>query len=249
MSEEIDKNRIEYYADCVRESLLKSPKLENLKDPLYKVNEIDDKIILIRFPSSNDKLSGFSTQIDEYKCIYINSAHTLGRQNNSFWHEYYHSINDIRNEMCVNYEDYDSVEEREADYFASCILLPEIKVKDYIIRQNKPIQKLSLIDLIIMQYEFRVSLQLLLFRMNELYRTTYFLKFLKVSSLKMRKDYETHVSKLGMNLDLISSTNDFCIPSNFFMNMHSNLANNRISLGKTQEIMNFIDEKGVVCKW
>lgn len=249
MSDVVDKERISYFAERITEILLENPKLENLFDPLYKVSQIDEKIILIRFPSSDDKLSGFSTVIDGYKCVYINSAHTLGRQNYSFWHEYYHSINDMREEMCVNYDDYDTIEEKEANYFASCMLLPKQKIKDYIICKNKPIQRLCLEDLILMQYEFRVSLQLLIFRMDELYDDGYFKRFLKFSSVPMREEYEKHVLSLGLELDLISPTNDFCIPNRYFMDMHSNLKSNKIGVEKTKEIMDFIDEKGVVCRW
>lgn len=244
-----EKEKFEAFAKYATAHLIRDTGLENLKDPLYKVSDIKSSILLIRFPSKNDKLSGFSLKIDKYDCMYINSNHTLGRQYCSFWHEYYHIINDMRDELMINVEDYDSKEEKEANQFAYCILLPKNKVKNYIIQLRKAYDKMNIFDLIKMQYEFRVSLQNLIYRLNEIYDTKLFFKFKNLTSIENRREYERKVLDLGLDLDLISPTKDFCVPNKFFKDLHSNLANNRISVDKVQKIMHIIEEKGVEGKW
>lgn len=244
-----EKESFEAYANLATEQLIQNSGLKNLKDPLYKVNDINNLIILIRFPAKNDNLSGFSLKIDKYSCIYINSNHTLGRQYCSFWHEFYHIINDIRDELMINCENYDSKEEKEANQFAYCILLPRNKVRNYIISLRKQYDNMDLTDLIKMQYEFRVSLQILIYRLNEIYATKFFFKFKRMTLIENREEYELAVLNLGLDLDLISPTRDFCVPSKFFKDLHSNLSNNRINIDKVREIMNVIDERGVEGKW
>ena len=69
-----------------------------------------------------------------------------------------------------------------------------------------------------------------------------------INAVKNRIKYEEEVLRLGFDLQLISPTNDFCVPSLFINNLRENIISNRISLEKGNKIVEFLDEKGADIK-
>lgn len=239
------KEKIEKYAKNIKKKLRDEFKITDFRDP-FKVISLLDNYIIIRF--KNDKeIQGFTLKKGEYRCIYINSADVLGRQYYSCWHEFYHSIDDI-NELRVSKKGDKSPAEEEAEYFAGCMILDREEL-DYYIRKKwgseKKLDEEALVDI---QYNFQVSFSALKTRLAEIYNNKSFYKY-NINSRENREKYESLVKKMGFTLDLISKTNDFCIPSSFIANLKSNIVSKRISLEKANKIIDFLSENEVDTKW
>lgn len=243
MLDKSKKETLEYIAKITRENLNL-----NVGCDAFRVISNLEKYIIIRFPSSVDELSGFSLKKGKYRCIYINSSHVLGRQYFSCWHEYYHCINDLK-EMKISYYGDSDKEEKEADYFASCMLMPKEEIENYIIINRKDIKEYNEDDLIKMQYKFRVSFQALLFRLKDIYECPGILKYLYLSNLKNKDIYLERIKKNGFGIDMVLPTNDSCVGKSFFKDLESNLIKNRINLFKVEQIMNIVKDEEIKGEW
>lgn len=244
-----DKNRIEHWAEMLQESILENPNLCDLKDPLGKVSQIDPEIILIRFPG-NASVSGFSYNIGSNKCIYINSAITLGRQYCTFWHEIYHDINDQREMKEKTIADYEEVEEEEAKYFSYCMVLPQNDLKNQIVHLCKGLNEITIEDLIKLQYAMRVSMQALLYRITELYENDILIrKFMHYTFPNKQEEFKEKIKLCGYSLDLVEPTNDFCLPQSFFVNVCRNIESGKLSCEKAEELMNLLSTKEAKWLW
>jgi Zn-dependent peptidase ImmA (M78 family) len=217
----------------------------DLKDPIEKVNSINPNIVLIRFPLDTT-ISGFYANIDDTACIYINSSYTLGHQYTTFWHEYYHSIDDYTKDH-ISFEENHFVED-SASYFSYCMLLPENEVRNTISHLGIDYHHMDIQDIINVQYTFRVSLQALLYRLKEIYGD-HFSKFFIYSQKKNHELYKTMVKQYNFPIELIEPTNDFCMPKKFLKNIYYNLQNNLIGENKALAILKFIKTEGVCFKW
>lgn len=74
-------------------------------------------------------LSGFYMKKAGYPFIFINSSHTLGRQNFSLLHEVYHHI--MNHQNGISDFNSNSLEEREAEIFAGLVLLPDKEIEKW----------------------------------------------------------------------------------------------------------------------
>ena len=246
-----EKDAIEGIAELFTKDLLDKTGLNTIKDPFNKIpqlNQAIENLILIRFPSKHDMLSGFSYKVDKYKCVYINSGHSLGRQYCSFWHEIYHVIDDS-SEININYEGEDDLGEERAKYYSYCVLLPKKDITNYVIGLSKKPTSLSIEEIIKMQFYFRTSLDALVFRLVTIYNSNYFFKFREYSRIDKVEEYQNIVKGLGFGTDLIVPTNDYIVPKEFFKDVHDNLYNKRISFEKVQELLEIIEEKGIEGLW
>lgn len=243
------KIEIEKFAEIFRQDILNKKQLSDLKNPLEKVSSIDPNIILIRFPGLGNE-SGFSCNIDKYSCIYINSSMTLGRQYCTFWHEIYHCINDERNENIQCIENYDDIEEEEANEFSYNMILPREELSEKIIRLSKSFKNITIEELISIQYEMRVSMQVLLKRITDIYSdSTLENKYIKYTSTKFEKEFNSKIKECGYPLDLVRSTNDVCLPKSFYLNVLDNIKNGKISISKGEKIMSMLGTKEATWKW
>lgn len=239
------KVQIEMVAKKIKKTLKEEYNVEDFRNP-FKIISLLDNYIIIRFKNYKE-IQGFTLKKGEYRCIYINSADVLGRQYYSCWHEFYHSIDDI-NELRVSRKGDKSPAEEEAEYFAGCMLLDREELDCYIRKKWGNEKKLDEEALVDIQYKFQVSFSALKTRLAEIYNNKSFYKY-NINSPGNREKYESLVKKMGLTLDLISETNDFCIPSSFIANLQSNIISNRVSLEKANKIIDFLSENGVDTKW
>ena len=219
--------------------------ISNLLNPFEVISKLED-IIIVRFPA-NDKLSGFTMKKGDYKCIYVNSSHILCRQYSTCWHEFYHAINDVE-DICIDDNNKEDIEDREAQYFASCIMMPEQEVKNFIIKNNKKFKELDLEFLIQMQYHFGVSLSSLFSKLSEL-NIGNFYKYKYITDIDNIDVYNNLIENLGFKLDLVKATNDYVVDKSFFEDLYKNIINKKISFGKGKELGKFIESKGVKGGW
>lgn len=242
LSEE-KKEEIKLIAIEVAREFEEKYKVDNLVNAYNAISKLED-IIIVRFPA-NDKLSGFTLKKGDYKCIYVNSAHILCRQYSTCWHEFYHAINDVED---IDIDDKEKVEDKEAQYFASCIMMPDQKLKDFIIRNNKKFTELDLDFLIKMQFHFGVSLSSLLSKLSELDIGNYY-KYKYITAMDKIQEYNNLIEKLGYKLDLVRPTNDYIVDKSFFEDIYKNIINEKISFEKGRQLGKFIEDKGVKGGW
>lgn len=93
----------------------------------------DKKITLVRYPMSS-RISGMCTKENEDIVICINSKTSYGRQRFTLAHELYHVLyeEDMQRVICdMNMNGNKSESEREADQFASYLLMPYDALLEY----------------------------------------------------------------------------------------------------------------------
>lgn len=95
-----------------------------IKDTLNILSSLGYYIISAPAPNN---LSGFYMKKENYPFIFVNSTHSLGRQNFSLWHEVYHHY--IGHKNGISDFDFNTLEEREAEIFAGLILLPDKEIE------------------------------------------------------------------------------------------------------------------------
>ena len=144
---------------------------------LYNNNRVENQFevlerlgfIIVKFPSKDKKLSGFSIKKGEKNCIYINSNVSEGRQHFSLWHEYYHLIEN--DGIGVSYSDGEKYCESEcrAHLFSSIFLMPEKDIEQYLKDRRIKLPYLSYAEMIKMAYFFKVSVAALLYRLIDIY--------------------------------------------------------------------------------
>lgn len=240
-----EKNEISKAAKEIKTMLVEEYGITNFRDPFEIISKLE-KYYIIRY--NNDcNVQGFTLFKEDYRCIYINSGDTLGRQYFSCWHEFYHSIDDI-SEVNISIKGDKSLSELRAEYFASCMLLDNTEVDDYIKLKWGNETKLVEEDLIDIQYKFRVSFESLKEKLNEIYDTKKFYMY-KINSLDNIEKYKKIIHAKGLEPDLILPTNDYCLPNIFLEDIGENIKKKRISLKKANELLDFFEKKGVEVKW
>ncbi|MGD6803949.1 ImmA/IrrE family metallo-endopeptidase [Rossellomorea aquimaris] len=195
------------------------------------------------FPAHDD-LSGFHIKKGDFDCIFVNSAHSLGRQHFSAWHEVYHAYTkDYGGISLLGDIAYDEMEQK-AEFFASCILMPEDLVRSYL-RSNglQNLKYISHVDLIRMQNYFRVSYKAMLVRLTKLFPSykkdlsSRYALGLQGNEQKM----EAKTAEAGESIELIKPTNDFSLSPRFYKMLHDNLQQDRISSERAASILELIE--------
>ncbi|WP_404467053.1 ImmA/IrrE family metallo-endopeptidase [Planococcus rifietoensis] len=198
---------------------------------------------VLKFPSDSD-LSGFHLKKGNIDCIYINSGHTLGRQNFSAWHECFHAYTGEGGGLSFLGEEKYNATEMKANIFAGCIMMPEETVAEYIKRSTiNDLKYIKHIELIKMQNYFGVSYSALLVRLIELYpesSSTFKQRFALGSQKNAQKMLEK-IKEAGCLEDLAKSTNDVYVSNRLYEVMVTNLENERISTDKAQFILDLIE--------
>lgn len=135
-----------------------------LKSLLLKLN------VLTLFRPLTEGFSGMSLKIDENtKFILINSNHSLGRQHFTIAHELYHLFVQEKFEphSCkTGLFDPKNKEEYNADYFASCLLMPENGIQEIIPDDELSKKKISLQTVFKLEQYFSVSHASMLLRLK-----------------------------------------------------------------------------------
>ncbi|MDD4402880.1 MAG: ImmA/IrrE family metallo-endopeptidase [Desulfitobacteriaceae bacterium] len=148
---------------------------ENATSPIdiFALAYTIERLSIVYYPMGNN-LSGVCIKGVGNNVIAINSSMTLGRQHFSMAHELYHLYFDDNEQttVCAKTIGTGSEKEKQADQFASYLLMPPDALSDMIKRLKKSDSgKLSIHDVVRLEQYFRVSRQAILYRLvgeNEL---------------------------------------------------------------------------------
>lgn len=137
-----------------------------IKSLLLKLN------VFTMFKPMTEGLSGMSLKInDNSKFILVNSNHSIGRQHFTIAHELYHLFIQEKFEIhqCkTGLFDVKNREEFNADYFASCLLMPENGINEMLPDAELTKNKVSLQSIIKLEQYFSVSHSSMLLRLKML---------------------------------------------------------------------------------
>lgn len=204
-----------------------------LKSLLLKLN------VLTIFKPMTDSFSGMSLKInDNSRFILVNSNHSIGRQHFTIAHELYHLFIQEKFEIhqCITgLFDTKNKEEYNADYFASCLLMPENGINEMLPDVELTKNKVSLQSIIKLEQYFSVSRSSMLLR-------------LKMLGLVDEKHYEhlksykaIESSQLyGYNTSLYKAGNHNLVIGNYGEKAKILFDNEIISEGHYLELMNQI---------
>lgn len=126
-----------------------------------------DHLSIVYYPMG-EHLSGICVKNNGSNVIAINSAMTLGRQRFSMAHELYHLFFDGEKltAVCAKQIGVGSLREKEADQFASYLLMPPDALSEVINRIKKsPATKLTVKDIVKIEQQFQISRQAVLYRL------------------------------------------------------------------------------------
>ncbi len=123
----------------------------------------DKKITIVRYPLST-RVSGICTKVEDDIVICINSQASLGRQRFTLAHELYHVLyeENLSRVICeMNMGDDKTESEKEADRFASYLLMPY----DALLQYTERDKEWTLEKVIEAEQFFQISHQAMLFRL------------------------------------------------------------------------------------
>jgi Zn-dependent peptidase ImmA (M78 family) len=170
-----------------------------LKSLLLKLN------VLTLYKPLTENFSGMSLKInDNFRFILVNSNHSLGRQHFTIAHELYHLYIQATFEIhqCkTGLFDSKAKEEYNADYFASCFLMPESGIHEMIPDEELRKNKVSIQTVIKLEQYFSVSHSSMLFRLKMLglldINAFEHLKSFKATETAQKYGYDTSLYKEG----------------------------------------------------
>lgn len=189
-------------------------------------------------------ISGFYNVKAGIPCIYINTAHSLGRQNFSAWHEFYHHISGETSSISYIQDGKKDVVEEKADLFAGMILMPSNLIEEQLKKLNVYDPKYTSYDHIIkMQHYFKVSYSAIVKRLIQLYPDANLNNRFGIANKKRSQELIEKTIALGFSTALITPTNDIYLSPTFFDDLDFNLTHGRISEEKVEEVIQKINGK------
>lgn len=215
--------------------------------PINNTFDILDSLgyFVLRFPTSDDNLSGFHIKKGDYDCVYINTKHTLARQYYSAWHEVYHIITGVGSGPSFKSEFNTDEDEYKAECFASHILIPTELLKKKMLEEQMNIKTLNEYKVVKLQNYFNVSYTAMLMKLKDVFPTFNKGYLFSYASKKNQIKLINVTKNVGGNLDLIKPTNDFIVPKSFLEDVSYNYDNNRISEKKVKQLMMLLNESKV----
>lgn len=203
-------------------------------DCINLLNEILENLpeITVIFCPISKNTSGICINRNSIQIICINSIMNLGRQRFTLAHELYHLLieKELKFKICT--ENDKDTSEREANTFASFLLMPEEALKNYIELNN--IQIWNLDEIIKIEQYFQMSHEAMLIRLKKFgcinEQELQDLMNIKITNTAKQKNFSTELYKppteiqytvLGKYINLIDKLN----------------SNNIISSGKRRELL------------
>jgi len=187
-------------------SLAKDFRVENgfgKTEPIRLTSLLMKLNVITFFRDIDEKISGISIKVIEDRFILINSLMPLGRQHFTICHELYHLFFEKEFEKNVCYADPTGKRsnlEIKADLFASYLLLPQEGIEDLIPKEERAVNKISLMTLIKIEQYYSCSRGALLMALKrmKLITSTFYDNFIKdVISDARRLGYDTALYKPG----------------------------------------------------
>jgi Zn-dependent peptidase ImmA (M78 family) len=141
------------------------------KCPINTKNMLMNLKVLTIFRPIQSDFSGMAIKCNDLKFILINSKHSIGRQNYSILHEIYHLFiqKDFNTMICYSESsNKKNASDRDAELFASLILLPEEGILDKIPKQELSKNKITLPTIYEIEQYFMCSRIALLNRLKNM---------------------------------------------------------------------------------
>ncbi|MCR4441213.1 MAG: ImmA/IrrE family metallo-endopeptidase [Peptococcaceae bacterium] len=220
-------------------------------EPISDIFDLAERqeVLLLRYPSDNDKLSAFITQKKGRHVMYINSNMNLGRQIYSTAHELKHLFFD---DMTVNSvyicnpgeNDTDKEEEITADLFAAHFLMPYDGVRKVFYQKFGRPRLIHEGHVLYLQHRFKVSYAAMLYRMLQCgIITPPIYGKLKKAGLNENAQYlERITAEFGYDTALLKPTQPV-IPALLIYSLKENYEKNLVSFAKVEEVLSLWDKK------
>ena len=175
-------------------------------DPIQLNSFLLKANIITLFKPLSDKFGGMAIKADGgFNFILVNQNHSLGKQHFTIGHEFYHLFcqKNFTSQRCNTglFDKQVDQEEKKADFFAACLLMPETGIIQLIPDHEKKSKNLISTESIfrIQQY-YGLSVNAVIYRLCELEYTdkSYFEKFSsgKIGTA-LRLGYDDHLYKPG----------------------------------------------------
>lgn len=193
----------------------------------------EKKITIVKYPMS-PRISGMCTKENEDIIICINSNTSYGRQRFTLAHELYHVLyeDNMQRIICeMNINDNKSDSEKEADQFASYLLMPY----DALIQYAPDKSKWNLEKIIDTEQFFQLSHQAMLHRLV-------YDRLLSHNDADQYKNTKisTEAAKLGYNKDLYLPTDEnkkYLTTGEYIRKVENMVKDDLISEGKREELL------------
>jgi len=204
----------------------------SVKTVLRKMN------ILTLFRPLSERSYGLSLKSKAGNCfMLVNSNTTRGRQHFTIAHELYHLYYDENPtpHVCTDEQDASAVAEKNADLFASSLLMPREGVLQIVSIEESVERKIALSTIIKLEQFFSVSRQSLLFRLKAIGLLTEagLQSLLKIPVVESAKQY-------GYDTALYSKGNENLVIGDFGEKARKLYDSGKISEGHYQELINLI---------
>lgn len=195
-----------------------------------------ENVTLVKYPLG-DKISGACLKNGKSTVIAINSNMSIGRQRYTLAHELYHLFFDkgMSSTICQSKIGDGNHIEKEADQFASYLLIPQAALYEKIYElKNCDNSKLRIQDVVKLEQYFGVSRQAMLFRLQEEG------ELLMTETLEMQKDVIISAAKLGYDTSLYKPTSindNMGTYGHYIKQAEKLLESDVISIGKYEELL------------
>lgn len=230
--------------------------MEKYKDTILRVKPVADKFIRgkeLKYPLSNpfqtaadlgyfiikskapDNLSGFYIKKDKFPFIFVNTAHSLGRQNFSLWHEVYH--HHMNHDNGISDFNTKSIEEREAEIFAGCIMLPDDEV------EKLAVNKIDAEYIAQVSCRYQMSFNAVVVRFMQEQHVSYeeYMELKKLSVPENEAILNEIYEKQSLSADILHPSNNLVISSNIMNILTDNYKDGKLSKHTLNEIIGRIE--------
>ncbi len=207
---------------------------EELKFPtlLIKLN------VLTIFRPLSENFSGMAVKIANKPCILINSNQSRGRQNFTICHEFYHLFvqESFTPHRCnSNQFNQTDIEEKNADLFASMLLMPEDGILEHIPDNEFGKNKIHISTIIKIEQIFSVSHSALLYRLKDF-------GLIDQNYIDQNKNNVTRIArKYNFDTDLYKSGNEGEIIGDYAILADKAFESEKISEGHYIQLMDIFD--------
>lgn len=207
------------------------------KEPIHVKSVLRKLNILTIYKPMSEFVYGLSLKKDDYKFILVNSTCTRGRQHYAIAHELYHLYYDNNPIPHICNDKECSLEEQNADNFASSLLMPKEGLRELISQEEIDNKDIEITTIIKLEQYFSVDRLSLLKRLKQL-------NFLSEDQFKkVEKIPESETAKLyGVDGSLYEPGNDNVFISDFGLIVRKLFEEEKISEGHYLELMNLISD-------
>jgi len=210
----------------------------SLVEPVSVKTVLRKKNILTLFRPLSERSYGLSLKSNTGNCfMLVNSNTTRGRQHFTIAHELYHLYYDENPtpHICMDEQEASVVAEKNADLFASSLLMPREGVLQVVSTEESVKREIALSTVIKLEQFFSVSRQSLLFRLKAigLLSESGLQSLLKIPVIESARQY-------GYDTALYNKGNENLVIGDFGEKARKLYDSGKISEGHYQELINLI---------